>query len=119
MGAANRNPVATFEANIAGTWAVLEAVRRSPKVAQVVTASSDKAYGSQPVLPYDESMPMLALNPYDVRRRRAPTCSATPTTPPAARRVRHPVRQLLRPATATGPASSPSAMGSIVGASGR
>ena len=30
VGIANRNPVSTFEANIRGTWALLEACRRSP-----------------------------------------------------------------------------------------
>jgi CDP-glucose 4,6-dehydratase len=68
VGVANRNPVGTFEANIAGTWALLEAVRRSPRVTAVITASSDKAYGAQPVLPYDEDMPLLAVNPYDVSK---------------------------------------------------
>jgi len=68
VGVANRNPVATYEANIAGTWSVMEAVRRSPTVEQVVTASSDKAYGAQPVLPYDEDMPLSAVNPYDVSK---------------------------------------------------
>ena len=41
VGIANRNPVSTFEANIQGTWALLEACRRSPLVKQVVVASSD------------------------------------------------------------------------------
>lgn len=68
VGVANANPVATFESNIAGTWALLEAVRRSPRVEQVVVASSDKAYGSQPVLPYAEDMPLLAVHPYDVSK---------------------------------------------------
>lgn len=68
VGAANRNPVATYEANIAGTWAVMEAARRSPRIEQLVTASSDKAYGAQPVLPYDEDMPLAAVNPYDVSK---------------------------------------------------
>ncbi|HJR24936.1 MAG TPA: GDP-mannose 4,6-dehydratase [Acidimicrobiales bacterium] len=68
VGVANRNPLGTYEANVAGTWAVLEAVRRSPLVQQVVTASSDKAYGAQPQLPYDEEMPLLAVNPYDVSK---------------------------------------------------
>lgn len=68
VGVANRNPVATFEANITGTWSLLEAVRRSPRVEQVVTASSDKAYGAQPVLPYDEDMPLAGTNPYDVSK---------------------------------------------------
>src|SRR5439155_766032 len=64
----NRNPVSTWTANIAGTAALLEATRRSPAVAQIVTASSDKAYGVQPDLPYDEGMPLLARNPYDVSK---------------------------------------------------
>jgi CDP-glucose 4,6-dehydratase len=68
VGVANRSPVATYEANIAGTWSLLEAARRSPRVEQVVTASSDKAYGAQPALPYDEDMPLLAINPYDVSK---------------------------------------------------
>jgi CDP-glucose 4,6-dehydratase len=68
VGVANRNPVSTFEANIRGTWSVLEAARRSPLVEQVVTASSDKAYGSQPSLPYEEDMPLLAVHPYDVSK---------------------------------------------------
>jgi CDP-glucose 4,6-dehydratase len=68
VGVANRNPAATYEANVAGTWSLLEAVRRSPRVEQVITASSDKAYGAQPVLPYDEEMPLLAVNPYDVSK---------------------------------------------------
>ncbi len=68
VGVANRNPLSTYEANVRGTWALLEAVRRSPSVAQVVTASSDKAYGEQPVLPYTEDMPLLAINPYDVSK---------------------------------------------------
>ncbi len=65
---ANRNPISTFDSNIRGTWALLEAVRRSPTVGQVVVASSDKAYGTQPVLPYTEDMPLLAANPYDVSK---------------------------------------------------
>src|SRR6267142_6837737 len=58
VGIANRNPVSTFETNIQGTWALLEACRRSPKVKQIVLASSDKAYGDQEKLPYDETMPL-------------------------------------------------------------
>ncbi|HVL12291.1 MAG TPA: NAD-dependent epimerase/dehydratase family protein [Gemmata sp.] len=65
---ANRNPVATFETNIGGTWALLEACRRSPKVKQVVLASSDKAYGDAEKLPYDESTPLCGRHPYDVSK---------------------------------------------------
>lgn len=68
VGIANRNPVSTFEANIRGTWATLEACRRSPKVKQVVVASSDKAYGDQEKLPYDEDTPLQGTHPYDVSK---------------------------------------------------
>ena len=65
---ANRNPVATFESNIAGTWSLLEACRRSPKVKQIILASSDKAYGDADRLPYDESTPLSGRHPYDVSK---------------------------------------------------
>lgn len=68
VGVANRSPVATFESNIRGTWTLLDAVRRSTTVEQVVVASSDKAYGSQPVLPYTEDMPLQGVHPYDVSK---------------------------------------------------
>lgn len=68
VGVANRNPVSTFDSNVRGTWTVLEAARRSPLVEQVVLASSDKVYGTQPVLPYTEAMALLAVNPYDVSK---------------------------------------------------
>lgn len=68
VGIANRNPVSTFESNIQGTWAVLEAARRSPAVRQIVVASSDKAYGDQPELPYDEAAPLEGRHPYDVSK---------------------------------------------------
>jgi CDP-glucose 4,6-dehydratase len=68
VGVANRNPVSTFDSNVRGTWSVLEAARRSPLVEQVVLASSDKVYGTQPVLPYTEAMALLAVNPYDVSK---------------------------------------------------
>ena len=68
VGIANSNPISTFESNIRGTWGILEAARRSPGVQQVVVASSDKAYGTQPELPYTEEMPLLAHHPYDVSK---------------------------------------------------
>ncbi len=68
VGIANRNPVSTFEANIRGTWTLLEACRRSPKVKRIVLASSDKAYGDQKVLPYHEEMPLQGCRPYDVSK---------------------------------------------------
>jgi CDP-glucose 4,6-dehydratase len=68
VGIANRNPVSTFNANIAGTWSLLEACRRSPAVKQIVIASSDKAYGSNDVLPYTEDAPLRGEHPYDVSK---------------------------------------------------
>ncbi|MDR3709107.1 MAG: GDP-mannose 4,6-dehydratase [Capsulimonadaceae bacterium] len=68
VGIANRNPISTFEANIQGTWSLLEACRRSPLVKQIVNASSDKAYGDQEILPYDESTPLQGQHPYDVSK---------------------------------------------------
>jgi CDP-glucose 4,6-dehydratase len=68
VGIANRNPISTFESNIRGTWNLLEACRRSPKVGAVVMASSDKAYGDQTVLPYTEEMPLQGRHPYDVSK---------------------------------------------------
>jgi len=68
VGIANRNPVSTFESNIAGTWNVLESCRRSPLVKAVVVASSDKAYGSQEQLPYTEESPLAGRHPYDVSK---------------------------------------------------
>ena len=68
VGVANRNPVSTLDVNIRGTWAVLEACRRSPTVKEIVTASSDKAYGDQEILPYKEDTPVLGRHPYDVSK---------------------------------------------------
>ncbi len=65
---ANRNPISTFESNIAGTWNLMEACRRSPSVKQIVIASSDKAYGDQEQLPYDENTPLQGQHPYDVSK---------------------------------------------------
>jgi len=68
VGIANRNPVSTFETNIQGTWALLEACRRSPMVKQIVVASSDKAYGDCEILPYSENTPLEGRHPYDVSK---------------------------------------------------
>ena len=68
VGIANRNPISTFDTNVAGTWALLEACRRSPTVRQIVVASSDKAYGDHDVLPYSEDAPLRGRHPYDVSK---------------------------------------------------
>ncbi|MGA7078651.1 MAG: NAD-dependent epimerase/dehydratase family protein [Terriglobales bacterium] len=68
VGIANRDPASTFSTNVEGTWNLLEACRRSPKVSSIVVASSDKAYGDQEHLPYTEAMPLLGRHPYDVSK---------------------------------------------------
>ena len=68
VGIANRNPASTFKTNIGGTWALLEACRRSPTVEQIVIASSDKAYGEHKQLPYAEDAPLMGRHPYDVSK---------------------------------------------------
>ncbi len=68
VGIANLNPLSTFESNIQGTWNVLEACRRSPRVKSIIVASSDKAYGDQETLPYSEDTPLQGRHPYDVSK---------------------------------------------------
>ena len=68
---ANRNPVETLDTNIRGTWSVLEACRRSPRLRAAIVASSDKAYGEQPQLPYREDTPLAPTHPYDVSKAAA------------------------------------------------
>ena len=68
VGVANRSPAETLDTNIRGTWAVLEAARRSPLVRSIVTASSDKAYGDHDVLPYDETAALRGEHPYDASK---------------------------------------------------
>ena len=68
VGVAYRNPRSTFEANIRGTWNLLEACREIRSVKRIVVASSDKAYGHADRVPYDESMPLMGRHPYDVSK---------------------------------------------------
>lgn len=65
---ANRAPASTFDTNLRGTWALLEACRLHPAVQQVVLASTDKVYGEAEALPYREEMPLLAAYPHDVSK---------------------------------------------------
>jgi CDP-glucose 4,6-dehydratase len=62
-----RSPISTFETNIRGTWLVLEACRLAG-VRRVVVASSDKAYGAHPDLPYRETFALEPRYPYDVSK---------------------------------------------------
>ena len=64
VGVAKVDPVGTLEANVRGTWLLLEAARQA-KVDQVIVASSDKAYGDSDQLPYLEDHPLRGRFPYD------------------------------------------------------
>lgn len=69
VGTASRSPISTFEANIRGTWNVLEACRVCARtVSRVLVASSDKAYGAHEHLPYTEEMALQGRYPYDVSK---------------------------------------------------
>ncbi len=61
VSVAAAHPVGTLEANLHGTWTVLEACRRQ-KVRRIVCASSDKAYGDGPT-PYREDQ---SLRPHGI-----------------------------------------------------
>ena len=64
VGIAKVDPVGTLEANIRGTWHLLEAARQCG-VSEVLVASSDKAYGPSDRLPYREDHPLQGRFPYD------------------------------------------------------
>jgi CDP-glucose 4,6-dehydratase len=68
VGTANRSPLGTWEANVRGTWCLLEACRTLGGVQRVIVASTDKAYGSHEELPYREDFPLLPVFPYDVSK---------------------------------------------------
>ncbi len=69
VGVAHRSPISTFEANLRGTYHVLEACRTYQDFVQrIVIASSDKAYGEQATILYTEDMPVQGRHPYDVSK---------------------------------------------------
>ena len=69
VGVAHRNPLPTWEANIRGTYHVLDAARRhADRIRAVVVASSDKAYGESDRLPYTEDTPLAGRHPYEVSK---------------------------------------------------
>jgi CDP-glucose 4,6-dehydratase len=70
VGVARESPLETFEVNVRGAWHVFEACR-SHGVERVVFASSDKAYGASPQLPYREDFPLRAAYPYDASKAAA------------------------------------------------
>ncbi|HEX8959839.1 MAG TPA: NAD-dependent epimerase/dehydratase family protein [Solirubrobacterales bacterium] len=70
VGVARNSPLETFEVNVQGAWHVFEACR-AQGVSRVVFASSDKAYGASPELPYREDFPLRAAYPYDASKAAA------------------------------------------------
>ena len=70
VGVARDSPLETFEVNVQGAWNVFEACR-THGVERIVFASSDKAYGSSPELPYREDFPLRAAYPYDASKAAA------------------------------------------------
>jgi CDP-glucose 4,6-dehydratase len=70
VGVARESPLDTLEVNVRGAWNVFEACREHG-VGRVVFASSDKAYGSSPELPYLEDFPLRASFPYDASKAAA------------------------------------------------
>jgi CDP-glucose 4,6-dehydratase len=70
VGPAMSDPAATFEANVLGTWTLLEACRATD-VPALVVASSDKAYGPSEELPYREDMRLRPASPYEASKAAA------------------------------------------------
>lgn len=70
VGVARESPLETLEVNVRGAWNVFEACREH-SVARIVFASSDKAYGASPELPYREDFPLRAAYPYDASKAAA------------------------------------------------
>jgi CDP-glucose 4,6-dehydratase len=72
VGTANRAPLSTWEANVRGTYRLLEACRAVGVVGHpleaIVVASSDKAYGPHDRLPYREDFGLRPRFPYDVSK---------------------------------------------------
>lgn len=70
VGTAVRSPRSTFEANVRGTWNVLEAARmHRAMVKRIIVVTSDKVYGEKENLPYREDDPLEGKNPYDASKR--------------------------------------------------
>lgn len=70
VGVARESPLETLEVNVRGAWNIFEACREQG-VKTVVFASSDKAYGASPELPYKEDFALRAAYPYDASKAAA------------------------------------------------
>jgi CDP-glucose 4,6-dehydratase len=69
VGSATASPLRAFEVNVRGTWNLLEACRAAAAPPRrVVVASTDKAYGVHPELPYREDSALRPRYPYDTSK---------------------------------------------------
>ena len=67
VNAALRDPPAAMRASIDSTLLILEQLRHTRPDAVAVIASSDKAYGAQP-LPFREDLPLHPRHPYEIAK---------------------------------------------------
>jgi CDP-glucose 4,6-dehydratase len=77
---AHHDPLGTLEANVRGTYVLLDAARRQARPPAVVVASSDKAYGASERLPYTEDHPLAGRGMYDVSKSAADLISTAYAT---------------------------------------
>lgn len=68
VGEAIRDPLPSLEANIRGTYYLLEAARRWGKLRAFPLITSDKVFGESERLPYRETDPLLGAAPYDASK---------------------------------------------------
>jgi len=65
---AQLDPYRTFETNIKGTYNLLYLASTLLDVQGIIIASSDKAYGKNPILPYTENMSLKGGSAYDTSK---------------------------------------------------
>lgn len=63
-----KDPYTTYNVNVMGTAALLEAARIVGGVERIIVASSDKAYGDHDELPYKETHALQPKNTYDTSK---------------------------------------------------
>ncbi len=73
----NKNPIETFEVNLFGTINILECIREQKSKIRLIFSSSDKVYGDNNKLPYNENSNFNALNPYDASKASADIIART------------------------------------------
>jgi CDP-glucose 4,6-dehydratase len=68
---ATRTTIPIFQTNIMGTCNILEAMKEQHRSGQNISMlfmSTDKVYGDAGEVPYNENMPLNALNPYEASK---------------------------------------------------